>query len=76
MKHGLPGYEQMMQVDFQYAAIMEFDDRAGLEAYLHHPAHETIGRHFTASAVRALAYDFVMADAADANPADFIAPPA
>jgi hypothetical protein len=56
--HGLPGYEQTMHVDYQYAAIFEFDDRAGLEAYLRHPAHEAAGRHFTAAAAHSLAYDF------------------
>ncbi|MBA2304327.1 MAG: Dabb family protein, partial [Acidobacteria bacterium] len=73
IRHGFPGYEQIMPVDFQYAALMEFDDRAGLEQYLRHPAHAAIGSHFTASAVRALAYDFQMTDAADGTPADFIA---
>ena len=58
IKLGLPGYEQAMSVDYQFAAIMEFDDRAGLEAYLRHPAHETAGRHFTESAAHALAYDY------------------
>lgn len=63
IRHGLPGYEQAMPIDFQYAAIMEFDDRAGLEAYLRHPAHETAGRHFTESAAHALAYDYEVSDA-------------
>lgn len=62
IKLGLPGYEDAMTVDYQYAAIMEFDDRAGLEAYLRHPAHESAGRHFTESAARALAYDYEVAD--------------
>jgi hypothetical protein len=56
--HGLPGYEQAMSVDYQYVALFEFDDRAALEAYLRHPAHEAAGRHFTASAAHSLAYDF------------------
>lgn len=59
---GLAGYEQAMQVDYQYAAVMEFDDRAGLEAYLRHPAHEAAGRHFTESAAHALAYDYEVSD--------------
>lgn len=65
--HGLPGYEQAMRERYQYAVIIEFDDRAGLEGYLHHPAHESIGRHFATSAARALAYDFDMADALSAD---------
>jgi hypothetical protein len=62
IRHGLPGYEQMMNVDYQYAAIFEFDDRAALEAYLRHPAHEAAGRHFTASAAHSIAYDFESAE--------------
>jgi hypothetical protein len=60
--HGLPGYEQVMTDNYEYAAIIEFDDREGLEAYLRHPAHEAAGAHFTASAERALAYDFDVSD--------------
>ena len=56
--HHLPGYEQAMAVDYQYTAIMEFDDREGLEAYLQHPAHAAAGRHFTQASARALAYDY------------------
>jgi hypothetical protein len=59
---GLPGYEQAMTANFQYIAIMEFDDRAGLEAYLRHPAHAAAGRHFTEAAARALAYDYEVED--------------
>lgn len=60
--HGLPGYEQAMTENYAYAAIIEFDDREGLEAYLRHPAHKAAGTHFTASAARALAYDFDVSD--------------
>jgi hypothetical protein len=58
--HGLPGYEQAMPAAFDYAAIVEFDDREGLLAYLTHPAHQRIGQHFTASAEASLAYDYEM----------------
>ena len=58
--HRLPGYEQAMTTAYDYALIVEFDDREGLIAYLQHPAHHTIGRHFTASAERSLAYDYEM----------------
>lgn len=60
--HGLPGYEQMMRQPFEFAAIIEFDDVAGLQAYLAHPAHEAIGGHFTASASNSLAYDYELTD--------------
>lgn len=64
--HGLPGYEQMMRDPYEYAAIIEFDDVDALRAYLAHPAHLAVGEHFTSSAAAALAYDYEMADAADA----------
>ena len=60
--HALPGYEQAMIQSYDYAVIAEFDDREGLVAYLKHPAHLEIGRHFTASAERSLAYDYEMED--------------
>ncbi len=65
LRHGAPGYEAMMKVDYQYAAIMEFEDRAGLEEYLRHPAHHAAGRHFTMSAANALAYDYEVEEVKD-----------
>jgi hypothetical protein len=58
--HGLPGYEQMMRENFEYALIVEFDDLDGLKAYLSHPRHAAIGKHFTDAAAAALAYDYEM----------------
>jgi hypothetical protein len=63
VKHWLPGYEQLMRDDYEFAAIIEFDDMDGLRAYLSHPSHAVIGRHFTASASRSLAYDYELSDA-------------
>jgi len=62
VKHGLPGYEQMMHDDYEYAVFIEFEDVEGLKAYLHHPAHVAAGHHFTASASRALAYDYEVSE--------------
>ena len=67
VRHGLPGYEQAMREDYQYAAILEFDDVEGLKAYLQHPAHASIGGHFTTAASAALAYDYEVADADGAD---------
>lgn len=64
VRHGVPGYEQAMSDDYSFAAVIEFDDLSGLKAYLQHPSHEAIGRHFNQSALRALAYDYAMFDAA------------
>ena len=54
------GYEQLMRADYPYAAIIEFDDVAGLEAYLSHPAHEELGRRLFESVEETLVYDFDM----------------
>jgi hypothetical protein len=62
IKHSLPGYEQAMRDDYEYAVFIEFDDAAGLKAYLQHPSHAAAGQHFTASASRALAYDYEVAE--------------
>jgi len=62
IRHGHPGYEQLMREDFEYMVIVEFDDLAGLTAYLAHPRHQAIGQHFTMSSAAALAYDYEMED--------------
>lgn len=67
VKHGLPGYEQAMPQDFEFAAVIEFDNLDGLRAYLQHPAHIAIGEHFSAAASAALAYDYEMVSFDDAS---------
>lgn len=57
IRHGRPGYEQGMRVDYQYALILEFDDVAGLTSYLAHPEHDRLGTLFAGGAA-ALAYDY------------------
>ena len=52
----------MMREDFEYAVIIEFDDIQALGAYLAHPEHAAIGKHFSESAAAALAYDYEMVD--------------
>jgi hypothetical protein len=60
-------YAQAMPQDFTYAAIIEFDDAAGVEAYLRHPAHEALGSWFWKVSEAALVYDYEMTDAAGAS---------
>ena len=62
LTHGLTGYEQAMHDNYEFAALIEFDDAEGLTAYLRHPAHQAIGAQFTIAAQRALAYDYDMED--------------
>jgi hypothetical protein len=55
--HGRP-YEALMHVDYAYAALLEFDDLAGLAGYLEHPAHEALASRFFTTFEQALMYDF------------------
>jgi hypothetical protein len=62
IRHGCPGYEQLMREDFEYVVIVEFDDIDGLAAYLAHPQHAAIASHFAQASAAALAYDYEMDD--------------
>lgn len=62
--HGC-GYEQLMAVRYDYAALLEFDDVAGLLAYLEHPAHQELGERFFKSFEEALMYDFELKEGAE-----------
>jgi len=55
--HGA-AYEPLMTQDFPFAALVEFDDLAGLQSYLGHPQHERLGRLFYELQDGALAYDY------------------
>ena len=66
VRHGLPGYEQMMPEDFEFLVIIEVDALEALKGYLMHPSHAAFGAHFTQSSSAALAYDYEMVDVADA----------
>jgi hypothetical protein len=60
--HQRPGYQQLMRVDYEFAAVIEFDDAAGLQAYLAHPLHETLAERFFAVFENALMYDYELED--------------
>lgn len=64
--HGRPGYERLMRVDYEFAALIEFDDAEGLRAYLEHPAHRQLADRFFASFDEALMYDFEMREGREA----------
>ena len=57
-------YETLMQVDYQYAAVLEFDDAAGLQAYLEHPAHQQLASQFSEAVEETLIYDFDLTEGA------------
>ena len=67
VQHGLPGYEQLMTEDYQFALILDFDDVYGLTAYLQHPAHAGIGELFTSAASASLAYDYEVVELGQAD---------
>jgi hypothetical protein len=47
-----------MREDLPFCAVIEFDDRAGLQAYLSHPQHEKLGALFYRLLDGALVYDY------------------
>lgn len=55
--HGV-GYEQTALDTADYLIVIDFDDLAGLQAYLRHPAHHALGARFNQSLSSALVYDF------------------
>jgi hypothetical protein len=57
--HGA-GYEQTSVDAADFLAAIDFDDLAGLQAYLRHPAHQELGARFGRSLSAALVYDFEM----------------
>lgn len=61
--HGRP-YELLMRTDYSHAAILEFDDRDGLRAYLEHPAHEALASRFFSAFEEGLFYDFELHEGA------------
>ena len=58
--HGLPGYEQAMKQDYEFALIIEVDDVSALKRYLQAPAHRALGDLFSSATAAALAYDYDM----------------
>lgn len=66
IRHDVPGYEQAMRHDYQFALVLDFDDVEGLRAYLTHPRHAALGSIFSSGA-SALAYDYDLQDLDDAR---------
>lgn len=57
LSHGA-GYEQTSPDAADYLVAIDFDDLAGLQTYLRHPAHEELGARFNQSISAAMVYDF------------------
>jgi hypothetical protein len=62
VKHGLPGYEQAMTADYEFALVIEVDDVPALKRYLTAPAHRALGELFSSATAAALSYDFEMVE--------------
>ena len=58
-------YERLMAVDYEFAAVLEFDDAASLKAYLEHDAHQELGKRLFQSIEAVLVYDFEVTDGAE-----------
>lgn len=61
VRHGRP-YEQLMNVDYSHAVVIEFDDVEGLTAYLNDPVHAQLATRFFAAFEHALMYDFELGE--------------
>jgi hypothetical protein len=57
VRHGA-AYEHVAPDAADYVAQIDFDDLAGLQAYLRHPVHDELGARFGQSLSAALVYDF------------------
>ena len=67
VRHGLPGYEQQMAQEYEFALILEFDDAESLTRYLRAPAHGALGHLFATATEAALAYDYEIVEPAAAS---------
>ena len=67
VRHGLPGYEQSMVQEYDFALLIEFDDVDALKRYLKAPAHAALGHLFATATAAALAYDYEIVEASEAS---------
>ena len=58
-------YEKAMVSTYEYVAILEFDDEAGLREYLEHPAHAELGALFWSCSSRVLVFDYETVEGRD-----------
>lgn len=55
--HGA-GYETAAPAEAEFIASIDFDDLAGLQAYLRHPVHQELGTRFGQALSSAMVFDF------------------
>jgi len=61
VRHGA-GYEAPASADFPYFVLLEFDDLAGLRAYLDHPGHLDLAARFYQTLREARVFDYDIGD--------------
>ena len=59
--HGA-NYESLAPTCGEYFAAIDFDDLAGLQTYLAHPAHEELGTRFYKTLSSAAVYDYELGE--------------
>jgi hypothetical protein len=59
-----PKYQLGSFPDLPWAAIVEFTNREGLDAYLTHPGHQRLGKLFNDTVEAGFVYDYDVVDAA------------
>lgn len=65
------GYERSFgENTYDYAAILEFDDRSGLVAYLNDPRHAELGRLFWLNCERTIVSEVETVDPSKADAVD------
>src|SRR5262245_26601318 len=68
-----PGYPRSFgDGNYSFAAVLEFDDRDGLIAYLQHPMHKELGRLFWLVCERTSIIEVSLADAKTSDLAEII----
>jgi len=71
-----PGYPRSFgDGNYAFAAVLEFDDRDGLIAYLQHPLHKELGRLFWLVCERTAIVEVDLADATAADLAGMMKAP-
>ena len=55
------GYEALATPSFSFFALFEFDDVAGLQAYLAHASHVALAQLFWSCCLRTLVFDYELA---------------
>lgn len=62
--HVVPSYPRSLgDQTYEFAAVLEFDDAAALEAYLEHPSHRVLGRLFWDNCASAIVMEAELRDA-------------